>query len=279
MDLQEITKKFGTEEQCRDYIYSIRWKDGYRCPRCGSTEAWKTGEMKYKCQKCGHKASVTAGTVFGDSHIPLPTWFKAIWYVSADPTGITADKLQKEFSLGSNRTALSMLHKIKQAMIRTTLDKLSGTVEIVTTDLRVIDKKVFVAFAVEVRNRKVGKIRIKRIKRDSPLELVEFIDRCIEPNSTIIHKELMLRDVMLYEDYTEAHKPYTYSFSCTRKVKTKLENWLFDNYTEGKLSRCLNEFCARVNSMKCEYDFCDLLNNAIRLKPSSDKTMKFGIDV
>lgn len=223
MELHEVEKKFGTEEQCREYIYSIRWKNGYRCPRCKSTEAWKTSELKYKCQKCGYKVSVTAGTIFQDSHIPLPTWFKFIWYVSTNPNGITASKLQQELNLGSNRTALSMLHKIKRAMICTSLDTLKGTVELVTTDLKVIDKKAFVAFAVEIRNRRIGRIRVKRVDRTHPLDLVEFVDGCIEPNSTIIHREILLRGVYLYEDYTQAIKPTTYSFSCTQKVRNKLE--------------------------------------------------------
>ncbi len=279
MELNEIEKAFGTEQQCREYIYGIRWKDGYRCPRCQSNKAWKTSELKYKCQNCGYKASVTSGTIFQDSHIPLPLWFKAIWFVSQNPQGITANDLQQKLELGSNRTSQTMLHKIKRTMINTKLDTLSGKVELVTRDIKVRNQKAFVAMAVEINNRKTGKIRIKRLDRDDRLGLVEFISECIEPNSTIIHREMMLSGLLLYDEYTQLRKPEAYMFSCTRKVIIKLEHWLYDHYSEGKLNRCLNEFCARVNSMKSEYSFYDLLNNAVKLKPVSGKSQQFGIEI
>ncbi len=279
MELYEIEKEFGTEKQCREYIYKIRWSNGYGCPHCKSAEAWRTNELKYKCQKCGHKASVTVGTIFQDSHIPLPIWFKAIWYISKDTNGISASKLQQLLNLGSNRTALSMLHKIKQAMVCNSLDMLNGTVELVTTDISVHGKKEFVIFAVEKRNRKIGRIRINKIDRNIPLEWVEFVDRSIEPNSTIIHRELNLWKLHLYEDYIQARKPESYSFSCTRKVRSILENWLSANYIEGELAQYLNEFCIRVNSLKRNYDFFELLNNLIKPKPISGKVEPFGIEI
>lgn len=279
MELHIIEKEFGTEKQCREYIYKTRWSNGYSCPHCKSTEAWKTSELKYKCQKCGYKASVTAGTIFQDSHIPLPTWFKAIWYISKNTNGITASNLQQLLNLGSNRTALSMLHKIKQAMVCNSLDMLNGTVELVTTDISVHGKKEFVIFAVEKRNRKIGRIRINKIDRNNPLEWVDFVDRSIESNSTIIHRELNLLKLHLYDDYIQARKSESYSFSCTRKVRSILENWLSTNYIDGDLTQCLNEFCIRVNSLKRNYDFYELLNNSIKLKPILEKYKSFGIEI
>ena len=72
----ELNLSMNTSDyECREYLASIRWKNGFTCPRCGCAEAWETKEVKYKCKKCGYKMSVTAGTIFQDSHTPLEKWF------------------------------------------------------------------------------------------------------------------------------------------------------------------------------------------------------------
>lgn len=279
MELYDLKKQFGTEKQCREYIANLRWQNGYRCPRCQSSKAWKTSELKYKCQNCGYKASVTVGTIFQDSHVPLPIWFKAIWYISSKPNDITASELQKDIGVGSNRTALLMFHKIKSAMICSTLDKLQGTVEVVVKDIRVFNKNVFIATAVEIDNRKIGRIRMKTISRENPMELVDFIDECIEGNSTIVYNLPVLANLLFCENYIFIKKPYTYSFSKTQRVINIMRNWLSDNYIKGELTSYLNEFCMRVNSLKTKIEFYDLLKNVITLDPLAGKSKPFGIKI
>lgn len=126
--LHDFTEQFGTEKQCLDYLYSLRWPDGYRCPRCYHNEAWQIKEQKYKCRKCGYQSTVLAGTLFQDTHLPISTWFKAIWYVCSQ-TGVTsALDLQNELGLGSYRTAWTMLLKIRKIMADNAPARLSGRV-------------------------------------------------------------------------------------------------------------------------------------------------------
>ena len=139
MELNEFEKRFGTEQQCREYIANLRWPNGYRCPRCQNHKVWITKEYKYKCQNCGYKASVTTGTIFQNSHISLPLWFKAILIVSVQPE-INARKLMNDLKIGSNRTALSMKNKLKSIMIYPVLDKLQGSVELFTTNIKIHNK-------------------------------------------------------------------------------------------------------------------------------------------
>ena len=263
MELVELDKLYGTEQQCREYIAELRWHGQYRCPRCQSDKAWKTKELKYKCQNCGYKASVTAGTIFQDSHIPLPIWFRAMWYIGESAGTMTAVQLQRILGIKNNRTAQSMLRKIKRALIYPKLDKLQGSVEIVVTDIRVQNKKAFVAIAVEVNNRKIGRIRIASIKRNDPETLINFINQCIEQGSSLIHREWILRDFMLCSNYNYAKKLDTYMFSSARKIIYKLEFWLADHYVEGRLSACLNAFCIKVNSLKTKIDFQTVIQNAV----------------
>jgi len=77
----EFEKQFTTDEACRDYLFQIRWPDGFQCPRCQKQKAWKTSRQLYHCVNCGHQTSVTAGTIFQDTRYPLKIWFVAMWYV------------------------------------------------------------------------------------------------------------------------------------------------------------------------------------------------------
>jgi len=82
------------------------------------------------CGDCRHQASVIAGTIFQDSHLPLTTWFRAMWYVTSQKNGMSALGLQRVLGLGSYKTAWSLLHKLRRAMVRPGRDRLRGVVEV-----------------------------------------------------------------------------------------------------------------------------------------------------
>lgn len=196
MDLIEFEKEFSTEEQCREYLFKLRWPDGYHCPRCQCDEAWRISEVKYKCHNCGYQTSVIAGTIFQDTHKPLTLWFRAIWYVTSQKNGTSALGLQGVLGLGSYRTAWLWLHKLRRAMIRPGRDKLQGVVEVDETYIggpenggkrgRGAENKVLVAVAVEINDNKIGRIRMGVIDSASSENLHGFVQTVVEAGSTII---------------------------------------------------------------------------------------------
>src|SRR4030043_243029 len=128
--LMEFEQRFSSETACRDYIYQLRWPDGFSCPQCHHKECWRTERGLYHCAKCHYQASVTAGTIFQDTKKPLPLWFRAMWYITNQKHGVSALGLQRALGLGSYRTAWTLLHKLRYAMVRPGRDRLSGTVEV-----------------------------------------------------------------------------------------------------------------------------------------------------
>src|SRR5215469_11886793 len=90
----ELEAKFAREEACRAYLARLRWPSGFRCPRCGSEKAWLVGDL-WECAGCGRQTSVTAGTIFQDTRIPLPVWFRAMWWVTTQKNGASASGLQR----------------------------------------------------------------------------------------------------------------------------------------------------------------------------------------
>lgn len=194
MTLEEFEKQFNTEEACRDYLFKVRWPDGFKCPKCKHTKAWPVGNVLFQCTSCLYRTSVIAGTIFQDTHKSLTMWFRAMWWVTSQKNGASALGLQKVLGLGSYETAWSWLHKLRRAMVRPDRDKLSGYVEIDDAYIggehegkrgRGSENKVLIVIAVEVKENKIGRIRISRVANASGESLVKFVEESVEKSSTV----------------------------------------------------------------------------------------------
>jgi len=126
--LAELEACFSTEEACLDYLFCLRWPNGFLCPRCGHTKGWRVRNTLIQCAVCSYQTSVTAGTIFHGTRKPLTTWFRAIWWITSQKTGASALGLQRILGLGSYETAWTWLHKLRRAMVRPNRDKLSGKI-------------------------------------------------------------------------------------------------------------------------------------------------------
>jgi hypothetical protein len=111
------------------YLAQLRWPAGFRCPRCGSEKAWVVRGL-WECTGCEWQTSVTAGTIFQDTRTTLPVWFRAMWWVTTQKNGASALGLQRVLGLKPYRTAWTMLHRLRHAMVRPGGDLLTGRVEV-----------------------------------------------------------------------------------------------------------------------------------------------------
>ncbi|MGC4096783.1 MAG: IS1595 family transposase [Nitrospira sp.] len=120
----EVASRFNSEEQCIKRLERIRWPKGLACLHCQGkrimtfTSEGKTGKERYlyECIDCRYQYSVTVGTIFHDSHLPLLKWFLAICMICSSPKAIAAAQLQRELEIGSYKTAWYMAHRIRLAM-------------------------------------------------------------------------------------------------------------------------------------------------------------------
>ena len=126
----ELEERFATEEACRQYLFELRWPDGFICLRCRHDKAWMTKRGLWRCALCDYQVSVTAGTIFQDTRKPLRLWFRAIWYVTSQKNGVSALGLQRVLGLPRYETVWVWLHKLRTAMVRPGRDRLSGIVEV-----------------------------------------------------------------------------------------------------------------------------------------------------
>ena len=147
-----------------------------------------------ECAACGYQASPTAGTVFDRTRLPLPLWFRAIWLVTSDKSGVSALSLQRQLGLKRYETAWMMLHKLRRAMVRPGRDRLSGRVEVDETYVggeeegvrgRGTVTKTLVAVAAEENGSKIGRIRLAAISDVSGRSLLQFVQQSIEVGSVV----------------------------------------------------------------------------------------------
>lgn len=190
----EFEKQFASEEACKEYLFQLRWPNGFRCPRCKGQKAWETGEDLYYCAHCKYKTSVTAGTIFQDTSKPLQLWFRAMWYVTNQKQGVSALGLQRMLGLGSYRTAWSWLHKLRCAMVRPGRDRLSGIIEVDEAYIggpepgkrgRGATGKALVFISAQRNGKRIGRIRLKHVSDASAKSLNNAVKSSIEPNATV----------------------------------------------------------------------------------------------
>jgi len=117
-NLKDLMKKFGDEAKCREFLIQQRWNGQPECPYCGHKKAYNIENGKrFKCANsaCYKKYSVTVGTVFEASNIPLTTWFPAMYIIAAHKKGISSVQLAKDLGV-TQKTAWFMLHRIRERL-------------------------------------------------------------------------------------------------------------------------------------------------------------------
>jgi transposase-like protein/Zn ribbon nucleic-acid-binding protein len=282
--------RFGSEEACREYLVRLRWPDGFRCPRCGSDRYWPVRVVLLQCVKCGHQASVTAGTIFQDTRSSLRLWFRAMWWVAAQKNGASALGLQRILGLKTYRPAWTWLHKLRRAMVRPGRDRLAGTVEVDETYLggleeglrgRQTEAKALIVVAAQEDGRGIGRIRLRQIADASAASLIPFVEDSLEPGSVVhtdgwkgyepLEKKGYQHKVTVLRGQEE---PASELMPRVHRVASLLKRWLIGTH-QGAVSRkhldyYLDEFTFRFNRRRSNSRgklFFRLVQQAVNVEP------------
>lgn len=294
--LGEFEARFSSEARCLDYLFLLRWPNGYMCPRCGHTKGWRVRGVLIQCATCSYQTSMTAGTIFHRTRKPLITWFRVIWWITSLKTGASALGMQRVIGLGSYKTAWTWLHKLRRAMVRPGRDRLSGRVEVDETYLgasekglrgRKIEKKALIAVAAEEDGKGTGRIRMARIKDASANSLEAFIEQSIEPGSVVhtdgwegysgLKKRGYQHEVTVLSGRKE---PASELLPRVHHVAGLLKTWLAGTLHGGisheHLGYYLDEFIFRFNRRNSKTRgklFYRLVQQAVQVEPMPFKAM------
>jgi len=133
LSMPEFLRRYGTDAQCEAALQIARWPSGFACPGCGGaarTSFRRQGRLYWQCGACQHQCSVTSGTIFESTKLPLSLWFLAMHLLTQAKNNVSALELHRHLGV-SYPTAWLMKHKLLEVMRqREDCRQLSGRVEI-----------------------------------------------------------------------------------------------------------------------------------------------------
>jgi len=288
--LAEFEQRFATEDACRAYVAQLRWPTGFCCPQCKTSGSWTTTRCLMMCRRCGYQASVTAGTIFHRTRLPLQDWFRAMWWMTDQKHRLSALGLQRLLGLGSYRTAWLWLQKLRRAMVRPNWDRLGGQIEVDETYVggveagggrRHLGTKALVAIAAQIDGRGIGRIRLRRIPAASASPLVAFVKHAVKPGSVVITDGWEAYAGLKQEGFKHRLRVINASTTASallprvHRVASLLKRWLLCTH-QGALSReqldtYLDEFTFRFNRRTSRYRwklFYRLVAQAVAVEPA-----------
>ena len=301
-DLPSFLRRFGTDEQCRAYLFKARWPEGFRCTACGHERAWAhKARLIDECAACGKQHSLLAGTIFEQTKTGLARWFLAIYLVTSSKGGISAMELKRQMGFGSYQTAWSWLHKIRKALVRPEREPLAVRVEADETYLggprpgkpgRGAAGKIKVAGAVEsgrgqTRGRRLGRLRLAVVPDVSARSLGGFLSAAVTKPATIATDGWSGYGGLAAAGY--AHEPLNLAASwgdaalslpAIHLLFGLAKRWLLGTHhgavSAKHLPAYLDEFVFRFNrrtAKNISHRFARVIEHAVRIQPTTYRAL------
>jgi transposase-like protein len=243
--MENLTAKyFHDKNEARKYLEKIRWADGVVCPHCGvidnhyaiqgkSNSKKPAREGLWKCKDCRKQFSVTVGTIFEGSHIPLNKWLLAIYLLCSSKKGMSAHQLHRNLGI-TYKSAWFMFHRIRYAMATPQLaDKLQGIVEADETYIggksrgkrgRGAEKKTPVVSLVE-RN---GRVRSSAVDRVTSKNIKGLIRKNVDNTAVIMTDD--------FKSYKGLDKEFAEHHVINHSEKEYVRGAIYTNTVEGYFS-------------------------------------------
>jgi transposase-like protein len=287
---QELLEWFPDNESCLAYLERLRWPEGFVCPACAQGGGWRTAKARWMCGSCGRQTSVTAGTIFHRIRTPLSTWFAAIWFITSQKNGVSAQGLQRVLGFSSYDTAWAWLHKLRRAMVRPERELLGGVVELdevfIGNESRgraggVKDNCAAMIAVESMPGRKLGRVRIEVAPTARSADLLTFADRVIAKGSLIKTDgatNLRKLSEMGYEHQffvgQDTAEPAHVNLPGVHVIGSLLKRWLTGTLhyavSQEHLAYYLDEYTFRFNRRKSKSRgllFYRLLQQAVNTDP------------
>ena len=298
-DMPSFIARFGSDEQCRDYLFKARWPEGFRCAACGHDDAYALRtKIVYECAACRKQHSLLAGTMFERTKTGLSRWFLAIYLVTSSKGGIAATELRRQLGFASYGTAWTWLHKIRKAMVRPGRAPLAGGVEADETLVggprpgkrgRGAAGKALVGGAVESgrgearRGRRLGRLRLAVLPDASATSLEDFLAGAVAKPASVATDGWSGYLGLPVAGY--GHEPVSLSASggdaalhlpAIHLVFGLAKRWLLGTHhgavSAKHLPAYLDEYVFRFNrrtAKRLSHGFARLIEQALQTKPST----------
>ena len=279
-DLLDWQQRYGTEDACAAALVAQRWPEGFVCPRCGHDQGYFIESRRVtECAQCRYHASLTAGTLFHSTNLPLTKWFWAIYLAASDKGGISALRLCKQIGV-SWPTASLMLRKIRAAMgHRDSVYRLTELIEVDDALVggrrsggkrgRGAEGKTPVLVAVENRGERAGFVAMQAVGALNQHTVHDFVCRRVAAGQQVRSDALGALNSIAH---TQHHEPRVTPpdqagvwLPWVHIAIGNLKTFLLGTYhgvSRKYLQEYLNEFCYRFNRRAWEPELPHRLLNA-----------------
>ena len=275
----EWQKKFSTDQKCIRHLMRLRWPNGFQCSHCGRDKGYMNAARNhYECASCHKQTSVTSGTLFHATKLPLTKWFWAIYWVGTDKGGISALRLSKLIGV-TWRSAYRILESLRNAMGNR--DSIYRLTEIVEFDDALVggkksgkrgrgaEGKVSVLIACENKDGKPGFVAMEAVESVNKVTIHDFAKRRIKA-SQMVHTDGLPANNGLQPHVTHISKvtPPEMANEWLPWVHVAIANLkrfllgTFHGTSNRYLQDYLNEFCYRFNRRFWE---AEIPNRLLRL--------------
>ena len=192
-NLYDLQQYFNNETVCRDYLEKFRWNGNPVCPFCSYSKApYRLKDCKtYKCSNkdCGKKFTVTVGTIFENTKIPLSKWFLAMYLVTSHKKGISSLQLGRDIGV-TQKTAWFINHRIREMLKDKAPDLLQGFIEV---------DEAFIGGA------EFNKHKNKKIEGDNPARGKTMVVGIIERGGRVITKKVDSTHSWVLQPFVRKH--------------------------------------------------------------------------
>lgn len=289
--ISEFHERFKTDSDCLDYLYELKWKNGFECRKCKHTES-RTGNTARdkRCLKCGYEESVTAQTLFHKVKFSLHSAFYICYRICIAKKGMSSTELSRELGL-RQMTCWSFKRKVQQAMSSSGLYKLIGDIEVDEFAVGGLDAgeqgrskgdKKLVALIVERKtDDKIGRVYAHKIEDYSASEIGQVLDKYVDKEQAIIKADCWSAYKALSKewDINQVKSDKGKNYEKLHIVIMNFKSWLrgiHHHCSEAHIQGYLNEFCYRTNRRNhLNTAFHKLIDRMIKTEPINIKEFAF----
>jgi transposase-like protein len=290
-NLVEFTERFKTDDDCKEYLSSIKWSEGYTCRRCEHTNATIRKDFSRCCTRCKTIESTTAHTLFHKVKFGIRKAFLIVFEMTASTKGLSDNQIAKRYGI-SRPTAWLFTKKIRLAMKSSEQYPMEGTVHVdefvvggkeASKQGRSYDtKKAKAICAVELsENNRVKRVYIKTIKDYSSKSLNNIFDCHISSSSEVVTDQ--------WRGYSPLSKEYNITqlksdggknFIQMHTIIHQVKSWIrttFAHVHKGHIQEYFDEYCFRINrSIFKETIFHKLIERVVHNPHSSYQQIKLS---
>ena len=281
-NLLKFSEHFKTDDNCKEYLANVKWKNGFICVKCEHTASQIRKNFARTCNKCSHTETAPANTLFHKVKFGLRKAFFICFEMSTTTKSLSASYMGVRFGV-TEKTARLFMHKVREAMKSSENHPMDGTVHI---DEFVVggrekgkvgrsynSKKKKVVTALELTNNgKVKRMYALKIDNFSAKELEKIFIKHIDENA-IVTTDLWRGYRPLFEDYniTQIQSNNGKNFIALHTMIHQVKSWIRTTYSwvsDFNINRYLDEFCYRLNRSRSKVN---IFNNLIERMVKSDK--------